>query len=273
MRINSENISYKRVFILLYIIAIIIIILVVWKPTIKKDIEKYTKLDEENVDTIASEKYINKYINSISQRDINYLYDKLSEGYIKYNQLTKEKFTNIFENELYSNNLTIKSVKKYDYSDVKIYRVVLSINNNEKAINIIEREPNKWEWTMDDFYDFKVTNYATDIDGIKIIIDSVLQFMDKLELTCYVENNSNKILDMQLEDLDSVKLQLEDMKIINVSNLQVDKSLSISNPNTMSSRTFIFDIDITNQADINRIILDNLEINDEKTNAIINLVF
>ena len=273
MRINSENINYKKLFILLYITAIIVIILVVWKPTIKKNIEKYKKLDQKDVDTMASEKYINKYIGSISEKNIDYLYNKLSEEYIMYNHLTEEKFTDIFENEIFSNDIKVSNVKKYDYNNSKIYRVAFRNNGKESTINIIEEEPNKWEWTMNDFYNFEITDYSVSIQDIEIKIDSVLQYMDKLEITCYVENNTDKIIDMNLQDIDSVMLQLENNEIVRVSNAQIDNSTSLVNPHTMSSRTFIFDIDITNQADINKIILDNIEINNEKTNAIINLVF
>lgn len=273
MRINSENIDYKKIVIFLSIIAVIIIFFVVWKPTIKSDIEKYTSLDDKDVDTIASEKYINRYINAISEKDIDYLYNKLSEEYIAYNNLNKEKFISIFDTQIYSNNLSVISVNKYNYNDINIYRAVLGNSNKNCTINIIEENGNVWKWTMGDFYSFSTTNFSTAIENIEITIDSVYQNMDKLELTCYVENNTNNTLDMNLENIDSVMLRLKNGDIINVSNAKVDSSLSVVKPNTMSNRTFSFGIDITNQANVDSIILDNLEINGEKMNTTIGLEF
>jgi len=269
VHLNKDDIEWDKVFIYMYIVVAIIVIIIIWMPEKKYEISEYTQLKIEDVDKMASEEYINSFINCINKNEVELLYNNLSYSYIAYNKLNLEKFEQIFTSEFNSlSNIYISNVEKIEYGNNIIYRSLL---NGEKNINIIEEDNKEWTFTFDDFYNFNITNFSNEYKNIKFTIDSIYQTFDYIEVTCYIENNTSDLLDIHFEQEDSIFLKLDSGDIIEISNSQIDQNLSKVNKNTVSNRTFRFNIDLTNQAKITQIVFNNLEINKNKGNMAINL--
>lgn len=271
MHFNKEDIEWGKVFKITYIIIAIMIIVIIWKPETSLKIAKYNKLDSEEVNELASREYINRFLRYVHQNDIEKLYNKLDDSYISYNIIDRQKFENLYNNMFNYNQIDLYNINIIKYGDTNIYRATLNSEENNRKINVIEKSSNEWTYTIDDFYNYKITNFSNKYNDIKFTIDSVYQTFEQIEFTCYIENATSNMMDIHLEQEESVILELSNNDVVYLSNAQIDEKISKIESKSFSSRTLKFNIDLANQANIEQIIFTNIEINGEKGNLTINL--
>ena len=81
MRLIKENINWGKLFIVMYVIAAIIVLIIIWKPASNPEISKYKRLEEQEADRLATEEYVMDIRNAIYHNNIPFLYKKLSDSY------------------------------------------------------------------------------------------------------------------------------------------------------------------------------------------------
>lgn len=271
MRLIKENINWSKLFLIIYIIVAIIVLIIMWKPASNPEISKYKRLEEQEVDKLATEEYVMDIRNAIYHNDMSFLYKKLSDSYKLYNKLDENSVKSIFNGKIDYSKLSVNNVEKLEYGNTNVYRVSLGKNDVNKKINIIEKYGKNWNYTFDDFFNFQITDFSGKYKDIDFMIDSIYQTFGSIQITCYIQNRTSNDINIHMEQEDSVMLKLSTNDIVKISNSEIDESSSKVNRNTFSSRTLKYNIDLENQYYIEQIIFKNLEINGEKGSLIINL--
>lgn len=260
MVLKNHKFELKVKHIIILVFSLVTIIVLIVNFGYRVNIAHYDVMTTDEIDEIASESYIHQFLEHVENKNYDILYSKLSNGYILYNNLEYKDFVNKIDKELGNNSLSITNINKSTFDTNVIYSYSLKIGGNDKILNIVEEKPNVWSYSFDNLYNYKTTNYSNEYNDIFVMIDSVYQDVEYIKLTCYINNRSNIELDINSEKISSIQLVLDSGEKINMATTYIDESTSIVRPNTMSSRTFEFDIGLDYQSKIDYVIFNNFEV-------------
>ncbi len=260
-------------------IILLIVIIFIWSPTFKKfqnsNINTYD-------DTITYEKimdeYYTKYLNNcLNIANFDILYDKIDRDYISSLNIenTKESVKNYLrDNGLISSDINILDIDYSTDGEVNIFRVLYKSYNLNKYVNIKETEPYNFTITFEQ----QELNSLINKKNIKASINSVIYNVETLSSNdksirykITIENKSNDEYLFDFSALNSVQLVYDDFNYINMASIANSANIDYKlTPGSTKTVEVLFNISFSNQIRINKLILNDVYVNNKKTKIELN---
>lgn len=268
MNVIQEN---KKIFILLFIVAIIIIVCILWLP--EKDIElsHYEVLTDTDVDERVSKQYGNDLLYMFYSQDNDALSAKVMPSFLEYLDISKSNYSNWLKaNGFDTYSIKFGNTTKHSYDNINIYSISTIFDGVEKKINIIEKEPENWYYTIGTFVDFDSSVIKQEKYTCGVIVNSIYQDLEYVELDCsmYVDDNGYDTID--ITDVDSVKLNLTDKSSFIMATNNVNSDEFVLNNKKYVNFKCIFNIPIDYQDTISSIDFNGFYVDGEDVSINVN---
>ena len=252
MEFINEN---RKIFTILFIIAIIIIIAILWFP--EKDIElsHYNDLSSTEIDQKVSKQYGDELLYSFYSQNISSLIENISSEYLEYNGISNQNYENwLSENEYLTMNIKFNSTTKYEYENINIYSIDAIFNGNSRKVNIIETYPEQWYYTFDTFVFFRNNVLKNEKENYGAIINSIYQDLNYIEFDCSIYINMENYDTIDFTKSDSIKLVMNDgTSVIMATNNALVNELIKDNIEYFNTKC-VFNIPINLQKEIDSIV-------------------
>lgn len=251
MNIFNEN---KKLFIFLFIVAVIIIICVIWLPDKDIALSHYTELKENDVDERVSKQYGNDLLYLFYAQDTDVLSSKVLPNFLEYLGISKTDYSSWLKaNGFNTYNIKFGSTVKHTYNGTNIYSISTIFEGVEKDINIIEKAPEEWYYTIGTFVDFDSSVIKQEKYTCGVVINSIYQDLEYIELDCsmYVDNNGYDTID--ITNVDAVKLNLSNKSSFIMATNNVNSDEFVLNNKKYVNFKCIFNIPIDSQDTISSI--------------------
>ena len=183
---------------LIVVSMMIFVIIMIWKPSKEKDRKLVVGQFPDNVNVEESDivsEYINTLSELLSQENYDKLYELLSDDYKKYYNLDKNAMINKFkENKLAGQKVYDRSYSSINFGNYnKLYsiRIAGEKNYSECDINIFEKSPRQFTYSMDGFVYYSNEKKETTSDNLLIAINSKLYNNTSVKFNISLKNNSS----------------------------------------------------------------------------------
>jgi len=269
LEILSEN---KKIIIILFIAAILIIIGVIWIP--KKDIElsHYTEISRTERDKMVIKQYGDELKFALFSNDVDFLNSNVVDSYLVFNHINKTDYYNwLVNNNIITTNVKFGQTTKYEYDMQNIYSIEATLNGDSQRINIIEEYPERWKYSFGTFINYTNDEIKKQYDEYGVTIDSIYQDINyiKLNISLNVAKKDGKYLDISKSD--SIKLVTNNTTSIIMATNDYTSETNIINGREYVTIECIFNISISDQDNIETIKIDAFKINNEEKNIKIDL--
>jgi hypothetical protein len=262
------------IFGIIYVIAIIIILVIIWRPKESSNYSKtftYTKYAEDDVYNRYALKYADDISLKLVLQDYKYLYGKMDKKFIEDNKITEDNFNSYLRNNgYYANGITSERYPVITAGSVVIYPLRLKINNSYKDVNVIENSPSDYTISLGIDYTSVLSSDQNKIkkeyksNGITFTIESVKNTKTEITLKIGINNIDNNIIRLDLFKYGNIKL------VAGNDNKQYDESIEVqaSQFNTINKDGYMesnikFTIPVSVQTDIKSIIFSQVKIDDK----------
>lgn len=261
MEFIEKNPKIVAVFSVIYIIVVIIILSLIWKDDNKMPKEfGYNNMSEEQADIIGHKKYVEELTEAFQLEDMDVLLGKLSSNYKEFvGEYVEEEFNGI----VLTQKVKVNEVKKYTDRTNNIYSANISFGGKTRQINIIEKYPNEYEYTFDDFYSYKKLDSNYNSSGLQIYIDSAYRKINQLDLNILLKNTSEKSVKFNMSEQSNVQAVLDDGKVVYISNI-ISSSESELDAGTSSNKKLVFNMSLDIQSKVVKIRFLNVDIEGTK---------
>ena len=257
-------IQNKKIFAILFVIAVIIIIIVIWFPKEDNELSKYREISTLEIDETASKQYGNTLLYQFYSQDIEALTEKISSSYLEYNGISNNEYEAwLYDNNYITTNIKFNNTTKYTYKDVNIYSIDAIFNGSTKKVNIIETYPEKWYYTFDTFIEFQDKSIIEEKENYGAIINTIYQDINYIDFNCSVFVNEKSNYDVNIVRSDSIKLVMEDGSSFIMATNNYTSEHNIINGKKYYNINCLFNIPIDYQAEIEKIIFNTFEINND----------
>lgn len=261
MEILVQN---KKIFTILFVIAVIIIIFIIWFPKKDNELSKYKELSILEIDEIASKQYGNTLLYQFYSQDIENLREKISSDYLEYNGISKNQYESwLNENKMLTANIKFNNTTKYTYKNINIYAIDAIFDGNTRKVNIIETYPEKWYYTFDTFIEFHKKAIIEEKENYGAIVNSIYQDINYIDFNCSVFINEKSNYDVNLTRSDSVKLIMKDGSSFVMATNNYTSEYTIINGKKYYNIKCLFNVPIDYQSEIERMIFYTFEINND----------
>lgn len=262
----KENLKAVILFGILYIIAMIIILSLIWSSNKEAlpDFVKYSKITDASIDKKVIKQYMDELILAYSTQDIEYLYNISDESFLKEKIGDKKKYEEYLIAEgMFTTNIKVQSVTKYLDKTNVVYVFNVLFKDKQKQINIIEEYGEKFHITYGEYYSLSNIKKTIVIDSVEFSINKAYRNINSLEIMLNISNKGQKEVLLQIEKGGNVQLVLEDNTILLLENAQVQEEDRILSPNNSIEKKLIFKIPLDKQTKVKNIRLFNIKIGED----------
>lgn len=262
------------IYIAIGIITVVFFIVIynIWFPSknnIKNLINIYT--EENSYTDLKIKEYTKRLQSLLNISSFDELYGYINSEYLINNNLNDiNSARDFFEKNFYiGNEIKINSISVISITDdIYTYRVEYLSNSLTRYVTIIETSVN--DFTLD-FDQLNINEFetvkSTNIDGIEYTVKTLSSTDDSLKLNININSKSDNIYKFNFNDIFSVQLKLMDGTYINLATVVAgDKNDYIMNRNYSFNIDTLFNVPMIKQGEIEKIVFNNVYVNDEKTN-------
>ncbi|MCX8074431.1 MAG: hypothetical protein N2749_02450 [Clostridia bacterium] len=279
MKFSKRIIKYLVIIAFIYLIVMLVLLSNVWSPNTSKvkNVSNYKEYTTEQ----AEEKLMNTYFNNISSLILSAnspaLYNLLSKEYIQKNNFTAQSFNKYMQDNLFylSRSITLNGYEVININGNRVYAIKMNIGSTYKVINVIEEYPFKYSIDFESDYSKYVNGVlnAGDIakytsNGIYFEVINTKKNISSIEYKVTITNNDNNNVNIDFLDITTIEAKILNSTIpYTVSNIGVSSTNSDNLIKGSSiTKSFVFDIGLTNQNDIIYINFNNIDIDGKIVN-------
>lgn len=254
---NRKNLVITGI---VYIIAMIIVIAIIWWPK-SDDYATYNSINIDDIKTKQAQTYINNLLNKFKYAKKDEIKDLISSGYAEYLEKSKDQIINELENDGYfKDNIEIKGMNIYIDGDTYVYSTKIYSGSKNRSINIIETYPYQYEIVFDDFYSYDELYKQTTVEKVKFTITSEYRNLKYVEYKFKIENTNDVYARFDFNSVTGVQAVLEDGTRYPLSNLVSGEAYTNIESNMVMNKTLVFEIPAQLQEGIEYIVFNNVSI-------------
>lgn len=271
--LNKKEFNFTVLFIVVFAIASIIVLLLIWWPkgnTKSEKITKYTAITDGENKCLSIYMSELKYI--LNSDHCDELFKKVDPDFLQSNNLNKDNFEEYMNDmKLITKNPVFKDTNISKQLDgTYVYRIgYLTYGGLKKYVNVIETKP--YEYTVSFEQDkLPVTNSNTSsitVDGVfyEVKISEIRENGITYKLTA--TNKGDKTVEYNFNNIDNVIITLDDKTKIKMGAAVISSEDDILTPNGTFNREFFFSIGSQYIEKINTLTLNSVIV-DGKSNVV-----
>lgn len=246
--------------ILTYIVIMIVVLLFIWWPEKKWELE-YTKVNIQEKQKQLAQDYMDEIALMFITEDKEAIKGLVSDEYVNYLGITKDDIIKSLDNDGYFSLYSqVRGMDIYTDGNTYVYSTNIYSNNNNRRMNIIETYPYEYDIVFDDFYDYKKANSTVTQEGIKLTITSVYRNLKYIEFEMKIENLNNTYARFDFNSSNCVQAVLEDANQYSAANLVSTGAYTNINSNETITKKFVFEIPAQLQNGIEYIVFNNVKL-------------
>lgn len=233
-------------------------------------INSYTEL---SYDEVKKDYYSDLLTSLLKFNNSEKLYSITSLEYLNSNSLNEQNFKNfLIKNNLISNSIDIISCDIFAQGNSRVYRFYYKAYSDYKYVNVIEKNPNEYEISLDQDIS-NISEYTDTYNGSNNNVDCELKLTEKGEnyvrFNLRVTNNNAQDIYINLNNLntfaligDGISIPLSSVVAENISSLSTGSSIN---------RELYFSIASEDYNNCKQLRISNIEINGEYFDILINI--
>lgn len=252
-----EDKDKKIVIILMVSISFIVILFgylmyYIWKPSSSDDniTTEQQEINYYEFTSYTTEDVITEYFNEIStyflSEDKENIYNFTSEDFLNEKNFDADELYDYLDKKGILNTLITcteyKVIEHYDLGYVYELNLLTNNNVNEKIL-IIEESPNNYKISFDNYIYETYPDVSMTINGLKFTVDKIKEYTTKLYITMSFENTTqDNIVINNKYNYEAIYLSFSDSNTILHSNSWLSGSPRTIKPNEIIKYEFIYDI-------------------------------
>ncbi|MBR5228134.1 MAG: hypothetical protein IKV94_05825 [Clostridia bacterium] len=271
MDILNTLFSDRKTFIIMaiiYIIVVVFVLFLIWTPKSGEELATYEKVDLTKKNEEMAEYYFASIIDMGLYGSKSTFESIIDKNYLYYIGLeTDELFENFRVNGVYPKitGTTIKNV-----GDTIVYSGIYSAGSGSVNVNIIERAPYDYTLTLDTFYDYSSFKRTGSNDGIVVTLSDEYNDFKYIRYNVEIENTSEQAIEIDLSKLADTYLTLGNSATVKLSSSSITSTIKLEKDDSIVT-SLAFELDVSNQQDIDKLTFSNIKIGDSTTNVDVNI--
>lgn len=249
-----------------YLLVVIIMLIVIWKPSnkIENEIIKYSEYNQETKNREMANYYFNLILNNFD----NVVDNNISDDYLEYNKITSEELKSKYNID---KNAIIDGLTIYNFGDSIIYSSTVNYIGGSDVINIIESYPYEYNITFGNFISYTIPNDMYQSNGITFNINSVYSTKNYISYNISITNNKNEYVNIDFSDTSKIYLVTKDGQKHYLTNNSLESNNSNITKNGSMNKELVFTISLNVQGNVEKIIFQNSNIDGKNVDIEINL--
>lgn len=242
-----------------------------WLPEEDIILSHYTELTDLDVDEIVTKQYGNDLLYAFYTKDKESLTAKVLPSFLEYVDVDSSDYFNWIMSEGFDTySIKFGDTKKLTYNNTNIYSISTTFAGVQKNINIIEKSPENWYYTIGTFVDYDTTTIEKKQNSYGVIINSIYQDLEYIELDCALHVDNNGYDYINIVRADSIKLTLSDKSsfIMATNNVNFDE-FTVGNDKYVKFKC-IFNIPVEYQSSISSIDFNTFYVDGENASISVN---
>lgn len=263
-----------RIFIIVYILASIIILVLIWVPFTEKapSFATYKEYTDEEILSKSSGNYLNDISLQFMLGQKESIANIIDNGYLDYTQQSREDVISMLESKkLFDINTKFGKVEVKQDGDLTVYSFDIINGDNNVGLNLIETFPFQYTLAFDSYVKYDKSNYIYKIDGIKFNIKSVYKHQKYIVYDIEITNEDNSYIILNTSAVKDIYASAEDDSIYNIVNPIVLSNDGRINKGSVIRFKINFEIPFPIQSTIEKLTFSDVSIGDEKKNISITI--